>query len=226
MIARQFFNTLSYIFHPLFMPLMGLYFLFALETRPLSYFTLDALFFFPTEAKYFLYVIVGILTVLAPILSLLIMYYNKIISSLTLEKKEDRTYPFLLIGFYYLLAYFYVRYQIPPFLQHPALLGFLFGVVLVFVFCFLINFYVKISIHAAAIFGISGMLLGYSQTQLAANPEMGYPNLYVILYLFFVAGLVSGGRIFLKAHSLKEILLGAVIGFGIMYVTVKYGLYI
>lgn len=226
MIARQFFNTLSYIFHPLFMPLMGLYFLFALETRPLSYFTLDALFFFPTEAKYFLYVIVAILTALAPMLSLFIMYYNKIIGSLTLEKKEDRTYPFLLIGFYYVLAYFYVRYQIPPLLQHPALLGFLFGVVLVFLCCFLLNFKVKISIHAAAVFGVSGMLLGYSQTQLASSPEMGYPNLHVILYLFFVAGLVSGGRIFLKAHSLKEIFLGAVIGFGIMYVTVKYGLYI
>lgn len=226
MIVRQFFLSLSYIFHPIFMPLLGLYFLFSLETKPLSLYKLDALCYFPSEAKNFLYVIIGILTIVAPLLSLLIMYYNKMISSLTLEKKEERIYPFVLVSFYYLLAYIYVRTKIPIELQHPALVGFLFGVLLIFVISFVVNFYLKISLHAAAIFGVAGMLLGYSQTQLSGFEAGGPTNLYIILYLLFVAGLVSGARLFLKAHSLTEILLGSAVGFFVMYVVVKYGLYI
>lgn len=226
MIAKQFFLTLSYIFHPIFMPLLGLYFLFTLETRPVSFNQLDALFFFPDQAKWFLYIIVGILTLAAPMLSLLIMYRNKMISSLTLEKKEERVYPFMLVSFYYLLAYFYVRYQIPDQLQHPALIGFLFGMLVIFLLSFLANFYIKISLHAAAIFGVSGMLLGYSQTQLPPGMLEGPTNLYIILYVLFVAGLVSGGRVFLKAHTLSEIVLGSAIGFLVMYGTVRFGLYL
>jgi membrane-associated phospholipid phosphatase len=226
MIARQFFLSLSYIFHPIFMPLLGLYFLFSLETRPVTLYKLDALFYFPSEAKTFLYIIIGILTIVAPLLSLLIMYYNKMISSLSLEKKEERTYPFVLVSFYYLLAYIYVRTKIPIELQHPALVGFLFGVLLIFVISFVVNFYIKISLHAAAIFGVAGMLLGYSQTQLSGFEAGGPTNLYIILYLLFIAGLVSGARLFLKAHSLTEILLGSIVGFFVMYVVVKFGLYL
>ncbi|NOQ75173.1 MAG: phosphatase PAP2 family protein [Crocinitomix sp.] len=226
MIAKQFFLSLSYIFHPIFMPLLGLYFLFSLETKPLSLYKLDALFYFPSEAKNFLYIIIGILTIVAPLLSLLIMYYNKMISSLTLEKKEERVYPFILVSFYYLLAYIYVRTKIPIELQHPALVGFLFGVLLIFVISFIVNFYIKISLHAAAIFGVAGMLLGYSQTQLSGFAEGGPTNLFIILYFLFIAGLVSGARLFLKAHSLTEILLGSALGFFVMYVVVKYGLYL
>lgn len=226
MIARQFFLSLSYIFHPIFMPLLGIYFLFSLETRPVSLYKLDALFYFPSEAKIFIYIIIGILTILAPLLSLLIMYYNKMISSLTLENKEERTYPFILVSFYYLLAYIYVRTKIPLELQHPALVGFLFGILLIFIVSVIVNFYLKISLHAAAIFGVAGMLLGYSQTQMPIFVEAGPTNLYIILYFLIVAGLVSGARLFLKAHSLTETLLGSVLGFFVMYVIVKFGLYL
>lgn len=226
MIAKYFFTTLSYLFHPIFMPLLGMYLLFALETRPVSLKKLDAVFYFPEEVKYFLYIIIGVLTILAPMLSLVIMYYNKMISSLTLDRKEERTYPFILVSFYYLLAYYYVRNQIPVDYQHPGLVGFLFGVLVIFLLSFIINFYMKISLHAAAIFGLCGMLLGYSQTQMPPAGDSAATNLYVILYILFVAGLVSGARLFLKAHSLREILVGSALGFGVIYCTVKFGLYL
>jgi len=226
MIGRPFFLSLSYIFHPVVMPFLGLYLLFNLETLPVSYNTKDALFYFPDKAKIYIYIIVGILTIAAPLLSLIIMYYNKLISSLHLMDREERVYPFILVSFYYFLAYFFVRFKIPEELRHPALEGFLFGMLLLFVFSFIANFYIKISLHAAAIFGLSGMILGYSQTQLPPMGVESATNIFMIIYLLIVAGLVSGGRLYLKAHKLSEILLGAVLGFGIMFVTVKYGLYI
>lgn len=226
MILRQFFISLSYVFHPIFMPLLGLYFLFALETKPLSYYTLDALFYFPPQAKNYLYAIIGILTCVAPALSLCIMYWNRIIPSLKLEKREERIYPFILVLFYYFLAYIYVRYQIPDELKHPALIGFLFGVLIVFLVCFVVNFMIKVSLHAAAIFGLCGMLIGYSQTQMPPDYQNGATNLYIIMYIICVAGLVAGARIYLKSHNIREILLGTLIGFSIMFLTVKYGVYV
>ncbi len=226
MILRQFFVSLSYLFHPVFMPLLGIYLLFNLQTTPVSYNVLDALFNFPDLAKYYLYIIVGILTILAPLLSLLIMYWNKIITNFNLENRAERAYPLLLVSFYYLLAYFYVRYLFPEELRHPALIGFLFGCLLIFVVALIVNVYVKMSLHAAGIFGLCGMLLGYSQTQLPGFQGQLITNLYIIVYLACVAGLVAAARLYLKAHSLNEIIFGSFIGFSVMYVSVKYGLFI
>ena len=226
MIARQFFLSLSYIFHPLVMPFLGLYLLFNLETLPISYNRIDALFYFPDNAKSYIYLIVGILTILAPLLSLVIMYYNKLISSLHLMDRKERIYPFVLVSFYYFLAYYYVRFQVPEELRHPALIGFLFGMLVLFVLSFIANFYIKISLHSAAIFGLSGMILGYSQTQLPPLGVDSATNIFMILYLLIVAGLVSGGRLYLKAHTLNEIILGAGLGFTVMFITVKFGLFV
>ena|SRR5210317_694924 len=226
MIARQFFISLSYIFHPVLMPFLGLYLLFNLETLPVSYNRTDALFYFPDQAKTYIYLIIGILTILAPLLSLFIMYYNKIITSMHLGNKEERVYPFILVSFYYFLSYYYLRVQIPEELSHPALVGFSFGILVLFLACFIMNFYTKISLHAAGIFGLSGSLLAYSQTQLPPFGVEHPTNIYFILYLLLVAGLVSSGRLYLKVHKLSEVIWGAALGFGIMYATVKYGLFI
>lgn len=226
MIARQFFLSLSYIFHPILMPFLGLYLLFSIETMPVSYNTKDALFFFPDQAKTYIYLIIGILTILAPLLSMVIMYYNKIITSMHLANREERVYPFILVVFYYFLAYYYVRFQIPEELKHQALLGFSFGILVLFVACFILNFYTKVSIHSAGVFGLAGTLLAYSQTQLPPIGEYNATNLFLVVYLLVVAGLVSGGRLFLKAHDVSEVIWGSAFGFGIMYVTVKFGLFI
>ena len=225
MIANRFFSVISILFHPVFMPVLGLFLLFSIETKPTSFYKFDAIFYFPDKAKYYLYIVIGILTIIAPVLSLLIMYSNKMISSLNMKKREERYYPFALVTFYYILAYVYVRYQIPVEIQHPALLGFLFGILAVFIVSFILNIFVKVSMHSVGAFGVAGMLLGYSQTQLPANPEAAPTSLHLILYLLFIAGFVSGSRVFLKAHKLNEVIIGSFLGFIFLFVTVKYGIY-
>jgi membrane-associated phospholipid phosphatase len=201
------------------MPLIGLFILFESPTIPNSFYTLDALYFFPEQAKYVLFIVLGILTFLAPGLSLLIMYWNKMITNLELSERTERIYPFVLVTFYYVLAYVYLKFQLPDFLQHPALMGFIFGIILTFIVSFIINLYLKLSLHAAAAFGVCGMLLAYDQSQIESN-------LPFLLYFFCVAGLVAGSRIYLGAHSLKETLVGMLVGFTVLYVSVKFGIYI
>jgi hypothetical protein len=226
MILKHFFNALSYLLHPLIIPLLGLYFLLSIETLPVSYNRLDALFYFPIELKVFLYIIMGILTVLAPLLSILIMYSSKMISSLKMEKREERIYPLIIGCLYYVLAYIYIRRQMPYDYMHPALIGFLFGTVLVFVVSLVVNFFVKISLHAVAIFGLCGAVIAYSQTQLPGQLGTTPTNLYLIMYLLILAGIIAAGRLYLKAHTLNEILLGSFVGFLVLYVSVKFGVFI
>ena len=222
----SFFNFLSYLCHPFLMPAFGLYLMFELPTEPVGMRKMDALYYFPIEYKKPLMFVLGVLTFAAPAVSLMIMYWNRIISSLKLENRKERIYPFILVSFYYILAYIYVRVQIPETAMHPALLGFLFGILVVFVTAFIINFYIKVSLHALGIFGICGMLLGYSQTQLPPDGVSGVANLEVIAGLIVLAGLVAAGRVYLKAHGLKEVLLGMALGFGVLFLCVRTGFYI
>lgn len=223
---EQFFKALSYIFHPLIMPLLGIYFIFELPTFPTSLRIYDSLYFFPDEAKYRIYIVLGVLTFAAPLLSLLIMYWNGMITSLHLEKKNERTYPYFIISFYYVLAFIFVRYQWPEELGHPALLGFLFGIIVVNVITFFLNYIIKVSAHAVACFGVTGLLLGYNQTQIAFFETETFPNLFFTLFILVLSGLVVTGRLYLKAHTLSEVLLGMAIGFFGIYFCVKFGIYI
>jgi hypothetical protein len=223
---EQFFKALSYLFHPLVMPILGVYFIFELPTIPTTLRIYDALFFFPDEAKIRIYIVLGVLTFAAPLLSLLIMFWNGMISSLYLDRKQDRTYPYFIVSFYYILAFTFVRYQWPEELRHPAFLGFLFGIILVNILTFILNFYTKVSAHAAASFGIVALLVAYNQTQIAFFENERFPNLYFILFVTVLSGLIVTGRLYLKAHKLSEVLIGMVLGFSVIYCCVKFEIYI
>ncbi|MEX1001149.1 MAG: phosphatase PAP2 family protein [Crocinitomicaceae bacterium] len=216
---KYFFTVISYLFHPFIMPLLGLFILFESPTLPNSYNLYDALFFYPDEAKSVIYIVLGILTFVAPAFSLMIMYWNKMVNSLELEERKDRMYPFVLVTLYYVLAYFYLKVQLPEFLQHPALMSFVFGIILTFVISFIINLFTKLSMHAAGIFGVCGTILAYHQTQIESN-------LMLLLYLFCIAGLVAASRVYLKAHTLKEAIIGMAVGFGVLFVSVKFEIFI
>jgi len=222
---ESFFRALSYIFHPLFMPLLALFFVLELPTIPNSLYVYDALCFFPYEAKFRLYLVLGVLTFAAPLLSLLIMYWNGMITSLHLENKKERVYPYFIVTFYYLLAYIFIRYQWPEQLQHPALLGFLFSMVLINLITMIFNNWIKISAHAVACFGVAALLIAYNQTQLSQFKEQALPNFGFIIFFLITCGLIVTGRLYLKAHSLKEVLIGMVTGFTITYLCVKFEFY-
>lgn len=210
---KLFFTGISYLFHPFIIPMLGLFILFQAPTLPNSLYIYDAIYFFPGPVKQDLFIILGILTFAAPALSMLIMYWNKMIKSLELEKKEDRIYPFILVTFYYVLAYLFLRFRLQDELQHPAMMSFLFGIILTFIVSFILNFFIKLSLHAAAIFGIAGLVLAYNQSQIESN-------LYIVLLLILVGGFVGASRMFLGAHNLKETVLGMTVGFTVVYLSV------
>jgi membrane-associated phospholipid phosphatase len=104
-------------------------------------------------------------------------------------------------------------------LQHEALMAFLFGIILTFIICFILNFYIKVSLHSVAIFGVAATILAYNQSQIQSE-------MWPVYTLIIAGGFVAASRLYLKAHTLKETVLGMVVGFGVLYVTVANGVYI
>lgn len=172
------------------------------------------MYFFNPEIKEQLALILGVLTCVAPLVSLFIMKRTQMVTSLNLETREERTYPFVLVIFYFGLAYFFLRFRMDPLLQHNALMSFLWGIIVTFVVCLIINTQVKISLHAVAIFGVVAAVIAYFQTQAEAPFMIVYP-------MIVLGGLVATARVYLKAHSLQEVLLGILVGFGCIYTIMK-----
>jgi len=171
------------------------------------------------DVKNALYILFGFLTLVAPGISILIMKLNGLISSFHISNRKERIYPLALVALYYFLSYYFLRRMIPEGREIPFLLPYVFGFYLSVIVAFIMNFYIKISLHMIAFFGLIGAIMGYFQNQMTYN-------LWFLLFLILVGGLVGSSRLYLKAHNLKEILYGIVFGFGIEYICMKFEFYI
>jgi len=213
---KSFFTTLSYIFHPLFLPFVGLYFLFSMPSITPD--IVDKTLYNNTwEVKQAIYLVFATLMLIAPGISVLIMYFSKVIPSLTMENRKERLSVLTITLLYAVFCYVFLRINILPNANYSLLylLPYTFGVLLVILACLILNNFTKVSLHAAGFFGLVGAIIGYFNTQINYN-------LPFILILVVVGGIVCAGRLYLKAHSNKEILIGMAIGFSIEFLCMKF----
>ena len=215
---KSFLNTLSHLLHPILLPVLGLYFLFETPTNSPG-FIVTSLYDLPVEFKINLYKLFGFLTILAPGISTWIMYQNKIISSVKLENRVERFTPIGITATYYIMNYVLLRVMIPEHMIISFIFPYAFGIALTVVIAFILNYFTKISLHMLGFFGLVGSIMGYFQNQLDYN-------LFFLIFLIILGGLVGSARLYLKAHTLKEVVLGIIIGFGIGFGCMKFELYI
>jgi hypothetical protein len=191
---------ISYIFHPIFFPLLGVYILFQTPTY--------INFAIPNEYKVKLYILLSFITIVSPISTLIILKKIKLVKDKHLSIAQERIYPYITTLFYYVFAiYLLQKAEVPP-----VILYYLLGATIAVFFDFILNFKFKISAHATAVGGLLAMLLVVS---LRWRIDLSF---YIIL-AFLIAGIVSSARLMLQAHNLNEVLLGFLVGFvSIMYV--------
>lgn len=205
---KYFFQALSYIFHPIFLPILGLYILFEL---PIYSFGLIVV----PEIKHFLYLMFALLTIVAPGISVLILYFNKAISSLNMPHRTERFIPLFLLLIYYIIQYSFIRFKFPILLQVNFLMPYMFGMILILVVALILNNYLKISLHVIAFFGVIGAVTAFMQGEI-------FYNFTFLVGLIILGGIIASGRLYLKAHLLKEVIYAMVFGFGIEYFCVKF----
>jgi hypothetical protein len=186
---------LSYLFHPIFAPLLSVYILFQLPDLE-NYKLNDAY-------KYFVYVTFFVNLVIAPLL--LSLYFKKtgVIKSLEMNSVKERRSLYAITFIFYAFTAALLH-----FIQFPRVFMMVFlgacAVVAALYFLSILN--QKISAHLSGLGGICGMLF---ILQLYFFIEISS------LFLFFIvlSGIVASARFALGAHSFKELFLGFCLGF-------------
>lgn len=194
---RQSAIFLSVVFHPVLVNGLSLALLFVLF--PGMAYALQP------KLKWFYYLFILITTGLFPLAwvltgALLRRY------TLFMDEKEERNIPYLITAAVYLADFYLSRKTHAPGLLSAYLLGCSTVMVVVLV----TNYFYKISIHAAALGALSGVII-------AAVPYTSV-DLRVLLALSAVlGGLVISARLFLQAHTLAQTIYGFVMACIIMF---------
>ena len=181
------------IFTPFYLPLVGIALLLTFS------FIKEA----PTDYKLMLLAIVYILTVFMPTILIFIYRLFRGWSLQELGQKHHRIVPYAIsiacyLGCIWVMYYLHVVYLVIDIISAALLIQ---------AISVIVNFFWKISTHAAAIGGVSGALVGFG-----FDPMLHfYPLLWLCLSIL-VAGIVGTSRIILRQHSTAQVVTGYFVG--------------
>lgn len=199
----------SIVFHPLF--ILTYMSLLLLWTNPFSFGWRHV------SESGTLMIIIIMTTVTLPGIAVLMMKMLGWITSFTLEDQKERIGPYIAAGIMYLSLYLHIsKAESFPVSLKIAVLGTLVGLWT----CFFINNFTKVSVHAAGMGGLLAMVVltkttfGYDQAQIGLWGGMNLSvSVNTLMYVTIVlTGIVCTSRLILKAHELKDVYLGVVVG--------------
>lgn len=186
----------SIIFHPLFIPVYGMIIIFSAPTL---------LGYLPFTVKKLLLLIVLINNVLLPASLLPFFRYKNLISSWTINNRNERNIPLIISSALYLLTSFIIfRLPIPVFLKSFIMAVFILSVIIT-----LINFWWKISLHSAGVGALISLVIFLAF-------KMNTPLIWYIISVIIIAGAVLSSRLRLDTHSPLQVWLGFFTGFLIL----------
>lgn len=200
---RPFLQAVSYIFHPLFIPVAG----------TIAYFLITPKYS-PIEEQSGNILPIFILTVIIPIIAYLILKNLGLITSVFAPTIKERRYP-LYISILLLLM---VVYKVIPNNYTAELYYYFSGLIaatMTSLFLLFLNF--KSSLHLMGM----GSIFMYL-TCLSVHFEI---NITLALScIILLIGLVASSRLYLKAHTKAELLIGFLIGVVSQLLTIKFWL--
>lgn len=188
-------HLFSYVFHPLFIPVIVTAFL--LYVHPLLFAG------FSGTKKIFILASVFFNTGLLPAFSVFLMWRLKFIESIFLRTPKERIIPYSAA----IIFYFWVWYVFHSQPETPApFVQFLLGSFLAVCGAWMLNIRMKVSMHATA---VGGMVMFFLIQILTQQEDTGR---YIALALL-VAGIVCTSRFIVSDHTAGEIYLGLFTGF-------------
>lgn len=189
-------EIISYLFHPVFFPLLMALALYAI---------IPSAFAHATGKQIGLWFIsITFTAVFFPLFSIGLMKPLGFVSSFKMETARERTIPLMAT----MIFYFWVSHVFnnipgnPPLALKVLLLGNLWGIVVVFI----INIFTKISMHTSMAGGMLGIMLVLMMT----NPF----NIVIIPLIVagVIAFIIGWARTILGAHQRGDVWLGYIIG--------------
>lgn len=184
-------KSISFIFHPLFMPLLGATFFFSKSPR---YIPIELI-----RAKLFS---IGILTVLLPILLFFLLKTFKKVSSIHLAHVKERILP---LGLNCIII-FIILQRVLPKNELIELYCFFIGILLSTLACLILAILqFKVSIHMIA---AGGVLMFFIAISIHYNININGS----IALMCLITGAIASSRLHLRAHNNIELIIGFFIG--------------
>ncbi|MFI2742087.1 hypothetical protein ACG2LH_05060 [Zhouia sp. PK063] len=188
---KVFCKAISFITHPVFTPFLGVLFYFYVTPE-----------YIPEGAQTHVLISVGIITIIIPLIFFILLKYMKWISSIHLPTTKERKIPlFINILLIYIII---TKVFITTFSNelHYYFLGILFALWLCFI---LVYIKIKASMHSMGMIGLTCFIC-----LLSIHYERNF--IPIIITCFICIGAMITSRLYLKAHNVKEIIVGLIIG--------------
>ncbi|MEP6596778.1 MAG: hypothetical protein ABJA71_12570 [Ginsengibacter sp.] len=196
-------HLFSYIFHPLFIPVIVTGYLAFIQP---GYFT-----GIPAGERVYILIRVAYNTIFFPALTVLLLKGLGFISSIFLKTQRERIIPYVASNIFYFWMYLVFRNQ--P--DVPLILtSFVFGIFLSSSIALLANIYFKISMHALGVGAFSGLML------VIIFSSFTYAGFLPAMLVFLLTGFVCTSRMIISNHTPFDIYTG--IFFGIVSQVIAY----
>jgi hypothetical protein len=186
-------KIISFIFHPLFMPLYGIWIIFSAPT---------ILGYLPVEVKKILSFIILVNNVLIPITLMPFFRYRNVISSYNIDERRERVTPLLATTLLYSITTIIIfRFQIPLFLK-----SFIIACSFLVLSVSIINFWWKISIHSVGVGALTAVVI-------ILSVKMYTFLTWYLVGVILAGGLVLSSRLRLNVHNPPQVWVGYAAGF-------------
>ena len=181
----------SYLFHPIFIPLIGtlLYLLFGEN-------------YLTASQNYLLVLQVIIITFFLPMSFFYLLRTFGKVDSIMLSDTQQRKMPLLL---QMALTVILIRETVTIDRLPELYFFFLAGLLSTFLAFVLLFAKIKASIHMIGLCALTFFIIGLSM-----HNQLNI--IYIIAMLFLLIGLVASSRLYMKAHSMSELIIGIAIG--------------
>jgi membrane-associated phospholipid phosphatase len=190
-------NIVSVIFHPLLLTsylvlLLGYYF--------------PSLFMITMNRLLIILAFIFCFTFILPVVNIIMFRMFGTINSYTMVSRQERIIPFVAISLIYVVMTFMFFYKLPI---SRSLNLLMLIVSLLVISATLLTFFYKVSVHSLAIWGAIGILMPLNKA--LEQSYLLWPTAMAII----IAGLVMSSRLYLNAHSPRQVLFGSLAGFAI-----------
>lgn len=187
-------KIVSYVFHPLFVPVYIVWFL--INFQPYMFSSFSPFEKIITLLRFF------IMYSFFPLVTVLLAKGLGFIDSVYLKTQKDRIIPYIVCGIYYFWMCYVLRHQSQ---YSNEVVQFAMAIFIASFVGLIVNIYIKVSMHAMSM-GLLLVFMGILALAQAVNFTV-----YISVALL-IAGLVCTARMIVSDHTQKEIYAGLLVG--------------
>lgn len=209
-------KILSWIFLPLLAPVYAVVIAMYVENWEAGFYQEESLFSLDPRAKEFFLYLFTSFSFLAPALTVLFLQTRGSVTSVMMEKRTERIIPAIMTILFGISLLAILLFKVPEGLPGARFIfGLSFGSLIAVIVCTVLTFRWKVSLHAAGMGILTGFLYMYYS-------EMLIFPMWILILAFIASGVVMSARMYLKLHSLTQLVAGFAIGFVGLVLGIKF----